>query len=209
VLIADMIAEVRGRTDHIGDTQVDDALMTTFITRKASDLFRRLSRAFPELYETTTGGTALSPSVSTIAKPATFGTIIRVEMQAQGTTLWNGIPKASQNPENDAFVGWRETGAAIVFTPAAGLSGTARLVYRRAPSNAATYVYAEADFLPGFENVLIEQLVDYVMEVTKKDQRTAAEKKEAIDEIYRECRRPYLARAGSSPEPGFVSVYGD
>jgi hypothetical protein len=203
--LAEMILEIRELTDHDSDTQFDSTRLTAFLTRKAGDLFRRLSRAFPELYETTTGGTALSPSVTSITKPATFGSIIRVEMQVPGSAVWSGIMKASQNPENDGFIGWRETGTAIVFTPAAALAGTARLVYRRAPTNVAAYTYVEADILPGFENVLIEYGKGYVLTRTKKDDGTD----ERAEALYKEVRRGYLARAGSSPEPGFTSVYGD
>ncbi len=201
MVLADLYALIRSETGRDTSGSIDNTThLNPWLEIEYHKVRRMLVAAFPELFLVTSPTTILT-STQLVPKLANFGGLERVE-RLEGST-WVSVPQGEQfQPELTPYLSWREEGAFYVIQPAASAPGSYRLVYKSSPP-----CFPASDIPAGFIDVVVQRVIAKVQRRTGGDD--APHLKEADATWKSMVRALKAARRGSSPEPGFVSVYGD
>ena len=202
--LATMRAQVRRRTSHDADLQVEDAAdIDVAIDGEYKRLRRLLINTAPRLYLITEGSFTLSGSSDTHALPSDFERVWRFERQEAGR--WFPVPVATEpDASQPVFSGrrsFRVEAANLIVSPVALAPGTYRLTYH--PGIVAGYTTVTVP--DGLEEIIINRAAALLM---PREMGDVAEFTRIADRVWAE-QRPALRRAyGAHPVSGLRVVRG-
>ena len=189
---------IRASTNHDADTQVTDAQLDVKIDQEFQRLRRALGAYVPALFESTSAPT-ITAGNNTIAKPATFERVRRLERLISGA-LYYPVPVVDMlNANQETQLVFYEQGSNLVLMPISRAEGTYRLTFVTKPAAG----YTTFDVPEGCEDVIIERVAAWVRQRHDEDPgyhlRAAAE-------MWKEQRSVLLRRYGLHPSVALVSA---
>lgn len=217
MLVSAAITEIRNRTGHDVDGQVNDTTMLLpWVEREARRVRRELSSKIPQLFTLTGTGLTIAAGQQTISKSATIlnvERILEVHRLVRGTGSnpasdeWVDLPVYEQDAP---WLGWREEGDFLFLYPGSVAPGTYRTKHVQAMSTAAFTTSTELNGafsativgLPmGLEEVVIERVCAIVAARVPGDD--PAPHREEAERVWESQLRALRQRYGRSVKPGF------
>jgi len=163
--VSDAIAMVRSGTAHDNDQQTTDAQIQAQITRALQRLRRRLSVAFPSIFEKVSSELVVAAGQSTITKPVDCEHITVMERKNSAGT-WDFLDvNPSLNRSMAATISVYERGGVLVLEPAYLAAGTYRIHY----SSALVDGFTTIDLPAGLEEIVIEEVCGWVRQRHEED----------------------------------------
>lgn len=199
---AEAITAIRTATryDVVTPSPVDNAQVTVWLDQEHKRFRRQLNVTAPQLYMTATGTTAITAGNQSLAKPADFERLIRIERLE--TAVWVTVEASDDtNLETQCFLGFSEQGANFIISPLVSAPGSYRIVYSK--TVAAGYTTLEVP--DGLEDVIVERVCARVKE--RLEPETAAIHFQIADRIWNEQLPLLKLRYGRVNRSGFRESY--
>lgn len=208
--VKDISTLARSATNRDSSGVVSATQITSWINLEYKRVRRELARIAPQLYTAVSNTTVLSGVQNTIAKPADFQALRRVEKLSDDGIHFFPVQATDElGPDMDEL-NWREQGANILLGTwdAIDLPGTYRLIYVQQPT---TLQWDPSDDNPndtldlpdGVEDVVAERVSARVRERVEED---SAPNLRRADEVWREAARGLRERYGEHPHGGLKIV---
>lgn len=205
-----LYSAIRYTTSHESDLQVPDAYLDAIVPPLYIAFRRRIVQTANKLYSTySTPSAVLTAAAPTIALPADYEQLIRVEMLDTGGQYLPVDAVNALNPEDSTPRGWAEQEGLIRIFPAANAGGTYRLFYNKKPAVTGDYLIEVPE---GCELVLMDTVCAVVRKRFNEDWQqhdTAArlawnDPQHPGTGLQTTIRRAY----GNHPVPGFRGIQG-
>lgn len=165
LLVSDAIVAIRSGTAHDNDTQTTDTQITGQLDRSLKRLRRRLSAAFPSIFETVSASIVVAAGASTITKPVDCEHVTVLEKQ-NASGYWDFLDvNSSLNRSAAATLSFYERDGSIILDPAYLAAGTYRIHY----SQALVDGYTSIDLPAGLEEIVIEEVCAWVRQRHEED----------------------------------------
>lgn len=185
--------------ENVGRVSGDAQCPAAAIERRADDeyrtLRRRLSDAFPSIYETVSAETTLTTTTS-IAKPTDCESIRLVERKNGDN--WYPIEAAPSSSRSfPDRVSYYERGADLIFTPPSASPGTYRIHYTESPA----LVITTYDVPDGLELIIVEMVSAWARQRHNENEQVnyhLAQAKRIWDDNYSALRRRYGSNSQSA-----------
>ncbi|HET8772777.1 MAG TPA: hypothetical protein VFP80_03260 [Thermoanaerobaculia bacterium] len=202
MLVSAAITLARALTNQDGanNDQVDDTTQLLPLVQLEVELLRaQIAELAPHLFEATTAEFPITTSAPTVAKPADFKRVIRVERKSAFThaRFLPVEPSDGLRPDLD-WLNWEERQSTLEFKPGEICTGTYRLVYE---TTVGTLALASAIPLPvgGFELIVVQRLAAHIRTRLKED--PSPHLTFAL-EAWNRARSALKRRQGAHPVPG-------
>lgn len=165
LLVVDAILMVRSGTAHDNDQQTTDAQIQAQLHRSLQRLRRRLSAAFPSIFEKVSDEIVVAPGSATLTKPVDCEHPTVVERK-NTAGFWDFVDvNSSLNRSMAASVSIYERGDVLVIEPAYLAPGTYRIHY----SAALVDGYTTIDLPAGLEEIIIEETCAWLRQRHEED----------------------------------------
>lgn len=200
---------VKYETSHKDDDQLPDAFLDLIVPPLYIAFRRLIVQTANKLYSAYSTPAVLTSAATSIALPADFEQVIRVE-KLEGTQ-YMPVDKADDlNPEDSDPRAWDEQEGLIRVYPASAAAGTYRMLYNKKPDVTGTYTVEVPE---GCEVVLMHEICKAVRPRFNEDVKQHVDAirdlwtggpKGAGQGLMTQIRRRY----GNHPVPGFRSTQG-
>lgn len=193
--VSDAVVMVRSGTAHDNDAQTTDTQIQAQLHRSLQMLRRRLSAAFPSIFEKVTSELVVASGANTITKPVDCEHVTVLERK-NAAGAWDFIDvNPSLNRSMAATVSFYERDGVLVIEPAYLAAGTYRIHY----SGALLDGYTTIDLPAGLEEIIIEEVCAWVRQRHEEDPSYhMARAKMVWDENWMPLKKRYGAHGRSA-----------
>lgn len=203
MLTSEAVTNVKTSTSHDSDDQVSTAQYVAWFQVEQDRIRRRLAAAVPT-YAATTASFTLTGSTVTMAQPATFLALVRLE-KLSGSRYYAVPVSNGLDTSGSGALEYRELGANIVVEPVEEAPGTYLLTYVTKGATLAADMSTALDLPIGFEDVACERVAARVRERCSEDPAPHIRRAE---EVWREVFPAFKRRYGAHPVSGLRRVRG-
>lgn len=211
MLVSTAITNIKTATSHDSDSQVSGDQYLAMLQLEQDRVRAKLSAAVKNLY-TTTAAFTLTSVQDTIAKPAAFLSLVRLE-KLEGANYYAVDPGDGLDTSGMTNgLSFREEAANFILSPVGTAAGTYRLTYvtkgATLTSTLTTVPGADSslDVPPECEDLVCERVCIRVRERCYEDPSSHVKR---ADDLWKEVLPVVKKRYGKHPEPGLRRVRGD
>lgn len=202
MLVSAAITLARALTNQDGanNDQIDDTTQLLPLVQLEIEALRaQIADLAPRLFETTTSEFNITTAAPSVAKPADFKRVVRVERKSNMTPTRFIPVEASDGLRPDLdWLNWEERGTNLTFAPGEINGGTYRLVYEPI---VATLTLSSAIPLPpgGWEMAIVQRVCAHIRTRMRED--PAGHLTLAVD-VWNRLHGSLKRRQGEHPKPG-------